>query len=647
MVHVDRLASDVDVGRDPAPDLAEALAPSRAPAMAPDLPTIEAYLSKIARTLTREPRVSVKFDARTGVQDVLGDLARTAAQDALGDEAYLLWLPKHASPLAMLRQRPHRDPRPSLTVGSAIDDALLGYVDLLAARFNDVDQSRIAALGSAHLRDIAQCIDDYRACTALMTAYPGSRPLLAAYRQRFDTVSPMQWEQMSAFAQFRHRVIQHLWRDHAVKSAADHAKHSNDAGVREVTPAFKALIGRARATRSTAESIAFASVLLRGISDTERSDFNNMVSDIVYGESTLPQDANDAEDGLAGDAEQSRPPSGSPDGEAQHSGASSQHSDMLIEATAQTPPPSSSHTGRSAQPRPILSIPLSTAFDTVTDFTGKGNASQWHKLRGVARSRTSSLKAKLERALQAQEQVHWQRDQERGDIDRSSVAKLAMSAAYRTPFRQKRRAPTREAAVTLLIDLSGSMAGEKLTLARRCAAALADALTELEFTCEVLGYSSIEEPRMRALYEAYIASGRRIGESGFNRYLEKLDLRVYKRFDSRNLNGLAMIECGHENPDGEALAWAADRLLAQRAKRRILLVLSDGYPATGEGHPLILKTDLLARIKRCEQAGIDLIGIGVLEDAVETFYPNNVVVRDLEDLPSTVFAALQNTLLNT
>jgi cobalamin biosynthesis protein CobT len=90
----------------------------------------------------------------------------------------------------------------------------------------------------------------------------------------------------------------------------------------------------------------------------------------------------------------------------------------------------------------------------------------------------------------------------------------------------------------------------------------------------------------------------------------------------------------------------ADRLLAQRAKRRILLVLSDGYPATGEGHPLILKTDLLARVKRCEQAGIDLIGIGVLEDAVETFYPNNVVVRNLEDLPATVFEALQNILLN-
>jgi len=597
---------------------ADRLTPDRASGNSPDSTAMEAYLSKIARTLTREPRVSVRFEVQGN--------ARSSTQDAPDDDAYLLRLPVQAAPLALID--PATAPPP---------DALIGYVDLLAARFNDVDQSRIAALGSAHLRDIAQCIDDYRACSALVLTYPGSHPLLTAYHHRFHAISAMQWEQMSAFAQFRHRVVQHLWRDDF---------KDTDAHATNVTPEFEALIRRARAASSTKESIAFATVLLRGMRDGERSDFNNMVSDIVYGESALNQEANSADDALAGDADQARPPSGSPDGEAQHSGASSQHSDVLIEATAQTPPPSPSHAGRSAQARPIMSIPLSTAFDTVTDFTGKGNASQWHKLRGVARSRTGSLKAKLERALQAQEQVHWQREQERGDIDRSSVAKLAMAPAYRTPFRQKRRAPTRDAAITLLIDLSGSMAGEKLTLARLCAAALADALTELDFDCEVLGYSSVEDPCMRALYEAHIAAGQSIGAGGFNRYLEKLDLRVYKRFDSRNLNGLAAIECGHENPDGEALAWAADRLLAQRAKRRILLVLSDGYPATGEGHPLILKTDLLARVKRCEQAGIDLIGIGVLEDAVETFYPNNVVVRNLEDLPATVFEALQNTLLN-
>ena len=92
------------------------------------------------------------------------------------------------------------------------------------------------------------------------------------------------------------------------------------------------------------------------------------------------------------------------------------------------------------------------------------------------------------------------------------------------------------------------MAGRKIELARLCAAALCDALTQLGFACEVLGYSSVEDAAMRAHYQRWIDAGR--DTFGYNRFVERLDLRVYKRFDSDNPSGLACIECGHENPDG-------------------------------------------------------------------------------------------------
>ena len=119
---------------------------------------------------------------------------------------------------------------------------------------------------------------------------------------------------------------------------------------------------------------------------------------------------------------------------------------------------------------------------------------------------------------------------------------------------------------------------------------------------------------MRAHYQRWIDAGR--DTFGYNRFVERLDLRVYKRFDSDNPSGLACIECGHENPDGEALSWAAGRLLAA-ARRRILMVLSDGYPATGDGNPAILRTDLPASTLR--ERRVELIGVGILDDAVETF----------------------------
>jgi cobalamin biosynthesis protein CobT len=291
-----------------------------------------------------------------------------------------------------------------------------------------------------------------------------------------------------------------------------------------------------------------------------------------------------------------------------------------------------------------LSIPFSTAFDVVTDLTGHGELAAWRALRTLARAETAPLKAKLERALRADELTHWKREQERGEIDRPALARLATSPAYRTPFRVRRVTKGRDAAVSLLIDRSGSMAGQKIQLARLCAAALCDALTQLGFDCEVLGYSSIESADLQRIHADARAAGTDL--RGYNRLVERLDLQIYKRFGATDLSGLAAIECGHENPDGEALAWAAGRLAEHRAERRILMVLSDGYPATGDGDPAILRDDLRQRAAAVQKTGIELLGVGILDDAVQSFYPRHIVVRKLNDLPSEAFAALGKMLLN-
>jgi cobalamin biosynthesis protein CobT len=278
----------------------------------------------------------------------------------------------------------------------------------------------------------------------------------------------------------------------------------------------------------------------------------------------------------------------------------------------------------------------------VTDLTGQGDATAWRKLRALARAETGALKTQLERVLKADELTHWKREQERGEIDRTALARLAASRGYRSPFRVNSRASGRDAVVTLLLDLSGSMAGRKIELARLCAAALCDALVQLTFDCEVLGYSSVESPEMRGYAERAQAAG--VDLRPYNRFVERLDLRVFKRFGARDLSGLAAIECGHENPDGEALAWAAGRLMERRARRRLLFVLSDGYPSTSDGIAGVLRSDLLARVAEVTQAGIELVGIGIQDDAVEAFYPHAVVVRKLHELPHVAFETLSRLL---
>ncbi len=59
--------------------------------------------------------------------------------------------------------------------------------------------------------------------------------------------------------------------------------------------------------------------------------------------------------------------------------------------------------------RPLHSIPITTAFDQLTDLTGQGGTTAWRKLRAAACMQTEPLKARLERALKADEQTHWMR----------------------------------------------------------------------------------------------------------------------------------------------------------------------------------------------------------------------------------------------
>jgi cobalamin biosynthesis protein CobT len=566
----------------------------------PNVTDSDAMLGKIARVLTGRYGVTVSFD--------------TSGPRVERDRIVL--------------------PELSAEAAGALDlDALTGQLDLLVARskFSAIDE--INVLNPGVTRQIAQAIEDRRVCERLFSDYPGARGFVGKLRERTARNTHGRWPTLP-------------WRDKLIWFI-DQTLWDETPAVTERTPALIATLGAVsellqttRASRSTGESVAGAQALVARIRSLAAGDVNTMMF------------AADADDTL--DAERV---SGDPDAlDAASSQETSDAASADAASVAQVPSDAKAETSEARAPavpmgfdidmidgRPRLSIPLTTEFDLITDLTGLGDAGAWRNLRALARAETAPLTARLERALKADEQTHWKREQERGEIDRPALAKLVVSPGYRTPFRVKRTPEGRDAAVTLLIDRSGSMAGRKMDLARLCAAALCDALMQLSFACEVLGYSSVESPEMHALYERKLAEGEDL--SHYNRRIERLDLQIYKRFGSNNPVGLSAIDCGHENPDGEALVWAAERLAAQRAGRRILMVLSDGYPATGDGHPVILRTDLRARIGEITSSGIELIGVGLLDDAVEKFYAHNIVVRKLDELPTMAFAVLSKLLL--
>ncbi|MEM5314812.1 cobalamin biosynthesis protein CobT [Paraburkholderia sp. JHI869] len=529
---------------------------------------------------------------------------------------------------------------------AASEAALIGTLDLLAARHRYSEAARLDTPQAGVTGRIAQAIEDRRVFAQLARTFPGAQHYMQSWRaQRGDAVA-RRWPELAWRERLAWAIERTLW---------DEAPGVLERDAAALAAALRAIDGplaAARASQSTRASLSAAAAIVAGVRSLASRGANNMMQTAGPSEGLDDEAARLAQAmDEFGAQDEVEPPGGAAQPEDARKGdegafaRASMESDSAAGTSlseADAPHAALVAHGSAAAMRPRLSIPLTTAFDVVTDLTGRGDATAWRKLRALARAETGALKAQLERVLKADELTHWKREQERGEIDRAALARLAASRGYRTPFRVAHHASGRDTVVTLLLDLSGSMAGRKIELARLCAAALADALTQLAFDSEVLGYSSIEAPEMRALYERERAAGADL--RAYNRFVERLDLRVFKRFDSRELSGLAAIECGHENPDGEALAWAAARLAQRKARRRLLFVLSDGYPSTSDGDAAVLRTDLLARVQAVKQQGIELVGIGILDDAVEAFYPNAVVVRKLHELPATAFATLSRLL---
>lgn len=590
---------------------------------------LEARLGKLARVLTGETRLAVSIGAG-GPRVEHGRFV----------------LPSHAA---------------ESTESTESDEALLiGYLDLLAARWRHSAQPRLDTVQAGVTGRIAQAVEDRRVLARLVAAYPGARRYVERLRAQLARDASRRWGALAWRERLVWAIERALWAEAAGAGEQDAA--SLAAALRVLGDA-EGPLAAARASRSTGESVRAAQAIVAAVRSLASRGANNMMQTArpleTLDDETLARELDDfgAHDDIdfastPDDADAAAEAARQPGPQALEAAseapgdATSAPGATLSEADA-VPPRAAS--GEASRAKPIRSIPLTTGFDVVTDLTGSGDATAWRKLRALARAETGALKTQLERALKADELTHFKREQERGEIDRAALARLAVSRGYRTPFRVATHARGRDAAVTLLLDLSGSMAGRKIELARLCAAALADALMQLGFDCEVLGYSSIESPEMRTQFEHARAAGADL--SGYNRFVERLDLRVYKRFDARNshdassASGLAAIECGHENPDGEALAWAAARLAARKARRRLLFVLSDGYPSTSDSDPAVLRSDLHARVAEVGEQGIELVGIGIQDDAVEAFYPHAVVVHKLHELPAVAFATLSRMLV--
>jgi cobalamin biosynthesis protein CobT len=254
------------------------------------------------------------------------------------------------------------------------------------------------------------------------------------------------------------------------------------------------------------------------------------------------------------------------------------------------------------------------------------------------------LQKDLERAIAAKSLSHWNPGHRSGRLNAAALSRLAVNDPR--VFRRKTETTTKDVAVQLVVDMSGSMDGEKITTAAQSAYALAATLDRIGITSEVIcfttgmGYCG----DLSTLHAEEAKIGRKFSRAE-QLYMpilkgagERMSTDVKKRFA-----WLPHCSSLRNNVDGESVQIAGHRLLSRKEKGKILIVLSDGAPHA-YGETRTLGPHLKKVVENLTRAGVKVIGIGIQSSEVRKYYPKNFMINNVSELPSVVMKELRQLI---
>ena len=291
-------------------------------------------------------------------------------------------------------------------------------------------------------------------------------------------------------------------------------------------------------------------------------------------------------------------------------------------------------------------------YDEIVKAEELADAEELDRLRGMLDQQLTHLQSvitklanRLQRKLMAQQTRSWLFDLDEGILDSARLARIVANPTVPLSFKQERQTEFRDTIVTLLIDNSGSMRGRPIAIAAMCTDILARTLERCGVKVEILGFTTRAWKGGKSR-DSWIQAGRPPLPGRLN------DLRhiIYKAADTpwrrtrKNLGLMLKEGLLKENIDGEALAWAHNRLAARPEQRKILMVISDGAPvddSTLSVNPSnILELDLRHVIGWIESASdVELTAIGIGHD-VTRYYKRALTIADADELASALTTRL-------
>lgn len=195
------------------------------------------------------------------------------------------------------------------------------------------------------------------------------------------------------------------------------------------------------------------------------------------------------------------------------------------------------------------------------------------------------------------------------------LARMALGDAR--IFRRRKETARVNTAVVVLLDASGSMYSDA---GGRCRADIAN-------------------PAAFALHHTLAGiEGVAVLSAAFHfRDAETPPVQLLVDFDEKPKSAAFNLTPDGGTPTADALWFARAALLQRSEPRRLILLLTDGYPNDPDA--------TRAATARCHQDGIEIIALGLGTDAVRRYWPRHQVLHEVAELPQALFGAMEKVLV--